>query len=151
LTQAVRSLGEELATTDSATFRLVLEGAPRELNPIVRDELYRIAREGLRNAFTHAEAHHIETEITYAERALRLRIRDDGKGIPPEFLEEGRRAHYGLCGMRERARQIGGRLDIWSRAGAGAEIDLSIASGIAYSQRISNPFWGIFRKKGHDV
>jgi signal transduction histidine kinase len=150
LAEAVKSLGKELAVTDSAAFSVTVEGAPRDLHPIVRDEIYRIAREALRNAFSHAGAHHIETEITYTERALRLRIRDDGKGIPPEFLEEGRGGHYGLCGMRERARQIGGELAIWSRPGTGAEIELTIASASAYRKPVGRLFFGLFRRKGGD-
>jgi signal transduction histidine kinase len=135
LVEAVNALGAELATPDSAAFRLVVEGAPRDLHPIVRDELYHIAREALRNAFTHAHANHIETEITYGEKMLRLRIRDDGEGISAELLKEGRPGHYGLPGMRERAKQIGGSLEIWSGdagTGAGTEIQLSVAGSIAY-------------------
>jgi signal transduction histidine kinase len=147
LAQAVRALGEELTTQDSAAFHLVVEGPARDLHPIIRDELYRITREALRNAFSHARAHHIETEITYGDRAFRLRIRDDGAGISPEFLEEGRPRHYGLSGMRERARQIGGKLDIWSGPGAGTEIELSIASSIAYLTSARRPLFRLFRKQ----
>jgi signal transduction histidine kinase len=132
LAQAVRALGEELAAETSVAFRLVVEGPARDLHPIVRDEIYRITREGLRNAFNHAQAHQIETEITYGKRLFRLRIRDDGKGIPTELLAEGRTGHYGLPGMRERARKIGGKLEIWSGAGTGTEIELSIAAPVAY-------------------
>ena len=147
LAQAVRGLGDELATQDSAAFRLVVEGPARDLHPIIRDEVYRITREALRNVVSHAHAHHIETEITYGERAFRLRIRDDGEGIPPEILEEGRPGHYGLPGMRERAKQIGGKLDIWSGTGAGTEIELSIAGSIAYRTSAGRPFFRLFRKK----
>jgi signal transduction histidine kinase len=90
LAQVVRVVADELAGEGSPTFRLVVEGAVREFHPILRDEVYRIAREALRNSFTHARAHHIETEITYGDRLLRPRIRDDGRGIPPEILEAGR-------------------------------------------------------------
>ena len=147
LAQAVKAVGDELATQDSAAFRLVVEGPARDLHPIIRDEVYRITREALRNAFSHGGAHQIETEITYGERALRLRIRDDGEGIPPEILEEGRHGHYGLSGMRERAKQIGGKLDIWSRAGAGTEIDVSIAGSIAYRTSKGRSLFRRFRKK----
>jgi signal transduction histidine kinase len=132
LAQAVRALGNELSVEDGATFRLVVEGPTRDLHPIVRDEIYRIAREALRNAFSHARAHHIEAEITYSERLLRLRIRDDGQGMAPAILEEGRPGHYGLPGMRERASQIGAKLSIWSAVRAGTEIELSVAGSIAY-------------------
>ena len=116
----------------TATFRLVMEGPSRDLHPIIRDEMYRIAREALRNAFSHAQAHHIEAELIYADRQFQLRIRDDGQGIAPAFLEEGRPGHYGLPGMRERARHIGAKLTIWSGGGTGTEIELSLEGSIAY-------------------
>jgi signal transduction histidine kinase/ligand-binding sensor domain-containing protein len=147
LAEAMKSLADELATTDSAHFQFVVEGTARHLHPIIRDEIYRMAREALRNAFSHAQARHIETEITYGDRTLEVRIRDDGKGIPPEVLEAGRRGHYGLCGMRERVRQIGGKLEIWSREGAGTEIEFTIAGAIAYRSPAARSFWGAFRRK----
>lgn len=147
LAQAVRALGDEMAIEQSAAFRLVVEGAPRDLHPIIRDEIYRIAREALRNAFRHAAAQHIETDITYGERLFRLRIRDDGEGIPPEILEGERPGHYGLRGMRERAKQTGGKLDIWSGPRAGTEIDLSIEGSIAYGTSTGSPLGRLFRKK----
>jgi signal transduction histidine kinase len=134
LAQAVQTMGDELSSGGSTTFELTVEGETRELHPIVRDEVYRIAREALRNAFSHARASHIEAEITYQEQLFRLRIRDDGEGIAPALLEKGRAGHYGLPGMRERAAQIGAKLDIWSGAGSGTEIDLSIAGSIAYGK-----------------
>jgi signal transduction histidine kinase len=111
---------------------LTVEGATRQLHPIVRDELYRISREALRNAFSHARAQHIEAELIYADRSFHMRIRDDGRGIDPAMLEAGRAGHYGLPGMRERARQIGAECAIWSRVGTGTEIELSIPGAIAY-------------------
>lgn len=147
LVQALKSLGAEMATPDSPPFRLVVEGDSRDLHPIVRDEIYRIAREALHNAFRHAEARQIETEIIYGARELRLRIRDDGKGIPSEVLKEGRHGHYGLCGMRERAQQIGVKLDIWSQPGAGTEIELSVASAVAYRSPAGLSLRALFRKK----
>ena len=137
LAEALTALGEELAGTGeggrgSATFRVSIEGMPRDLHPILRDDIYRIAREALRNAFRHAQANKIEAEITYGDRVLRLRIRDDGKGIDPKLLDAGRDGHWGLPGMRERAQEIGAQLDIWSEVGAGTEVELSIPGSIAY-------------------
>ena len=151
LAQAVRELGDKLATQDSTGFHLVVEGPERDLHPIIRDELYSITREALRNAFRHSAAHRIETEITYGDRALRLRIRDDGQGIPSEVLEEGRPGHYGLSGMRERAGQIGAKLELWSGAKAGTEIELSIAGSIAYRTSRGRPFFRWFRKKAGEL
>jgi len=147
LAEAVSALGNELATPDAAAFRLVVEGPARELRPIVRDELYRIAREALRNAFSHARARHIEAELIYAERLFQLRIRDDGAGIAAEILETGRPGHYGLPGMRERAKQIGAKMTIWSGAGTGTEIELSVEGSIAYGTSPGRSRLRMFRKK----
>jgi signal transduction histidine kinase/ligand-binding sensor domain-containing protein len=147
LPRAVRAMGDELSSEDSTTFGFLLEGHVQELHPIVRDEVYRITREALRNAFSHAQAHHIEAEIIYAENLLRLRIRDDGAGIAPAILEDGRPGHYGLPGMRERAAEIGAKLDIWSGIGTGTEIDLSIPGSIAYSKRRGRSRLRLFREK----
>jgi signal transduction histidine kinase len=74
-------------------------------------------------------------EIAYAERLFRLRIRDDGGGIPLEVLKQGRPGHYGLNGMRERAAQIGAKFGIWSgAAGAGTEIELTLSGSTAYGK-----------------
>ncbi len=135
LAQAVNALGDELASEDSASFRVKVEGQSRGLHPILRDEIYRIVREAVRNAFRHAQATHIEAEITYSERLLRLRIRDDGRGIDPGIAQEGCEGHYGLPGMRERAKRIGGQLNVWTAAGAGTEIELSIPGKIAYGRK----------------
>ncbi|QOY89532.1 sensor histidine kinase [Paludibaculum fermentans] len=137
LAPAVRAMGDELSGESPATFGLLVEGRVHELHPIVRDEVYRITREALRNAFRHAQARHIEVEIIYDERCFRLRVRDDGAGIPPAILEEGRPGHYGVAGMRERAAGIGAKLDIWSGVGTGTEIELAIAGSIAYGKRSS--------------
>ncbi len=131
---------------NSPEFRVVVESPSQDLHPILRDEIYRIAREALRNAFNHSQARKIEAEITYGDRLLRLRIRDDGRGIPPDILEAGRFGHYGLPGIRERAKQIGGQLNIWSSRGAGTEIELSIPGTIAYGTTPAGKRWGLFRK-----
>ena len=146
LVEAVRAVGDELESRDGASFRVVVEGPVRILNPIVRDEVYSIAREALRNAFAHARAAHIEAEITFDERVVRLRIRDDGKGIAPAVAEQGRAGHYGLAGMQERARRIGAKLAILSGPGTGTEIDLSVAGSIAYAKPSGRFRFSVFRK-----
>jgi len=147
LAEAVEALGDEMASVDSAAFNMVVEGAPRNLHPILRDEIYRLAREAVRNAFRHAQASRIEAEISYGEKLFRLRIRDDGRGIPPEIVDEGRKGHYGLPGMRERARETGGELHVWSGKGAGTEIELSIPGSIAYGTSPAPKRWWHFRRR----
>ena len=105
----------------------------------------------LLNAFQHAGAHQVEAEIRYQNSLLRLRIRDDGKGIDPRVLDEGGCAgHWGLLGIRERAKRIGARLDVWSELGAGTGIELTIPGRIAYAaSRESLGFRLIRRKAGN--
>jgi signal transduction histidine kinase len=138
LAGALTTLGQELASGESnpnaAEFHVEVEGTTRDLHPILRDEVYRIAGEALRNAFKHAQAQRIEVEIRYDERQLRVRVRDDGKGIDPKHLnEDGRPGHYGLRGMRERAKAIGGKLELWSNVESGTEIELTIPANTAYA------------------
>jgi signal transduction histidine kinase len=132
LEHALQTLREELGFTQGS-FAVLVQGKARGLLPLVRDDAYRIAREALRNAAHHANAQHIEAEIEYAEHEFSLRIRDDGEGIDPQVLARGRRAgHWGLQGMRERATQLGARLEVWSERGAGTEVELIIPAKIAY-------------------
>jgi signal transduction histidine kinase/ligand-binding sensor domain-containing protein len=134
---AITTLGQELAggetNPNAAEFHVEVEGTSRDLHPILRDEVYRIAGEALRNAFKHAQARRIEVEIRYDERQFRLRVRDDGKGIDPKLMnEDGRPGHYGLRGMRERAKLLGGKLAVWSELDSGTELELRIPASRAY-------------------
>jgi ligand-binding sensor domain-containing protein/signal transduction histidine kinase len=132
LEHALKSLSEELESPQTS-FRVVVQGHRRELAPLLRDEIYRIAREAFRNAARHSNARNIEAEIDYGDSKFALRIRDDGHGIDRDLFARGRRVgHWGLQGMRERAEQVGGRLSVWSERKAGTEIELVIPAKIAY-------------------
>ena len=132
LAELLTQTGRELESGADANgnppiFRVIVEGERQTLSPVLQDEVYRIARELLRNAFQHARARHIEAEIRYDHHLLRVLIRDDGKGMDANVLKEGGQpGHWGLPGVRERAKQIGARLDFWSEAGAGTEVQLTI-------------------------
>src|SRR6266850_562836 len=116
------------------------------------EEIFRIAREALRNAFSHSQARRIETEVAYSSNLFRLRIRDDGKGMAPDARNRGERiGHWGLGGMRERAERLGGKLEVWSEPGAGTEVDLRVPASIAYqSSPARNNVWLFWKKKKND-
>jgi signal transduction histidine kinase len=153
LTELLTAMGQELANSQQAetprtAFHITVEGERQALSPILQDEVYRIAREVLRNAFRHAHANRIETEIRYGDGLFRLRIRDDGKGIDPRVLNDGERAgHWGLPGIRERAKQIGAQLNFWSDVGAGTEVEISLPASLAYAQSHDSRRFVLFRKK----
>jgi ligand-binding sensor domain-containing protein/signal transduction histidine kinase len=138
LALAIRTLGEELEHHPSnhrpATFRVAVEGQARDLHPILRDEIYKVAGEALRNAFHHAQAKQIEVEIRYDEDEFRLRVRDNGKGMDAGVLSgHGIDGHYGLRGMRERASLIQGKLVVWSEVEEGTEVELRVPANAAYT------------------
>jgi len=135
---------------EAPEFGVIVVGKSQTVRPVLRAEILRIAREAIRNAFRHANAHRIEAEISYGEPSFSLRLRDDGKGIDPEILERGRRAgHWGLVGMEERAKRVGGQLDIWSKLGAGTEVELRIPGQIAYEALPARTLFRIFRRKAN--
>lgn len=103
---------------------MTVEGSNQQLRPIIRDEVYRGGHEALLNAFRHSEATRIELEMQYNPKQLRIVVRDNGKGIDSDVVRQGREGHWGLSGMRERAQQIGGKLKVWSRVGAGTEVEV---------------------------
>ena len=137
LALAVSTLGEELSTSSTGqrpAFRVLVEGETRKLHPILRDEIYRIAGESMRNAFRHAQAQHLEVEIRYDDQQFRMHVRDDGKGMDAALLSgQVPTGHFGLNGMRERAKLAGGNLTVWSEVNAGTEVELRIPAGIAYT------------------
>lgn len=152
LADAFRALGEELAREygHEASLRIEVQGTPRALHPIVRDEAFRIGGEAMRNAFHHASSRQIEVELLYAERELRVRVRDDGTGIDAEVLRAGgREGHFGLSGMRERAKQVGGKLTIWSSVDAGTEVELRVPGSYAYLTQPKGRSWLAHKVFGH--
>jgi signal transduction histidine kinase len=136
LAEALAAEGKQFALERSAEFRVSVQGACRELHPLVREEGFLIGREALGNAFRHARAGRIEVEVSYGDAALQVRVRDDGEGISPSVLDgEGRPGHFGLVGMRERAKKLGAHLEVWSKPGVGTEVDLRVPARIAYGRR----------------
>jgi len=129
LEQALSGVRNEF-TTNGVGFRIFVKGQPEVLNPAIQEQVYLIGREALVNALRHSQATSIEAEVEYLPRRVRLAVRDNGRGIDPEVIRLGRDAHWGLRGMRERADSIGAKLQIWSRPGAGTEVEVSVPGEI---------------------
>jgi signal transduction histidine kinase len=127
--EALRANG---AIDGAIDLRIIVGGKQRPLHPFVRIEVYRVAREALVNALRHARAMHVEVEIEYGSSDLTVKVRDDGQGIDPKILDEGRAGHWGITGMRERAERLGGALTLWSRGQAGTEIELRVPASTAF-------------------
>jgi signal transduction histidine kinase len=135
LGQAFAGVPTELGLSSVVRFRVVVEGRERELGSLLRDEVYRIGREAIVNAYQHSRAKNIETAIEYRPTGLRVAVRDNGCGIDSEQLRKGRNRHWGLQGMREQAERIGARFRVLSRVALGTEVELCVPGRIAFEQR----------------
>jgi signal transduction histidine kinase len=140
------SLGAALARVPSdlnfpspAGFRVVVLGREKDLRVGLFDEVYRIGREAIVNACRHSHAKEIEAEVEYRPAELRIAVRDNGCGMGPQELGGGRRGHWGLDGMRERADRMGAQLRLWSRVALGTEVELCVPAWIAFEPPEGRP------------
>jgi signal transduction histidine kinase len=130
LEQALANVRDEF-TSGGTQFRILVMGQPKALKPAIQEQIYLIVREALLNAHRHSEATRIEADVEYQRRRLRVVVRDNGRGIDPQMLRLEGDSHWGLLGMHERARSIGAQLRIWSKRGAGTEVEISVPTDIA--------------------
>jgi signal transduction histidine kinase len=133
---ALATLAEQLSTTYSAHFRCSVDGKPRALAGPAGYEFVYVLRESLTNAFAHAQASRIELQVTYGRSHLFASICDDGIGIDDEVLSNGHReGHWGLLGMRERVKNLHGKIDIDSMKGQYTKIFVTIPARYVYRRR----------------
>jgi signal transduction histidine kinase/ligand-binding sensor domain-containing protein len=133
LPQALQFVGEQHAALHGVLFRLAVEGASRRLHPVAREEVELICKEALANAFRHSGAQHVDLDLSYSDAGLTARIVDDGHGFDAAALDSSpTRRHFGLVGMRERARKIHARLEVSSRRTAGTSVELRVPASVAF-------------------
>jgi signal transduction histidine kinase/streptogramin lyase len=131
LESAISKIPTEIPLSSNAEFRVLVEGTPKLMREAAREELYWIARESIANAFRHSRATLIEVLLEYGVQQFRLVVRDNGIGMESPSVGT-RDGHWGLSGMAERARRIGGKIRIASRKGAGTEVDVQVQKKAAY-------------------
>lgn len=136
LAEAFQRAGEECILERDIGFRVSVEGSGREMHPIVRDEVYRIGYEAIRNACVHSGASQVTVDLSYTGD-LRLRVRDNGNGIDPDIAEKGKKGHFGLVGMYERAARIRGKFTLTSSPGQGTEVELVVPRSVVFQR--TNP------------
>jgi signal transduction histidine kinase len=125
LAVALAALAEESSAAGLPT-ELAVTGDQRPLPPEVEEPLFRAAQEGLTNVRKHAGASSARLLLDFADpAAVRLRVVDDGAGVPPP-RDGGAPAGFGLLGVRERAERVGGRVVVESRPGAGTTLGVEV-------------------------
>jgi signal transduction histidine kinase len=125
LEKAVYRFAEGTTSSDRACLRIAILGRTKPLDPNLLEQVYLIVREALVNSLRHSTATHIEVEIEYRRKKLRVLVRDNGAGIDPDVLRLGQHSHWGLTGMHERAASIGAKIRVWSKPGKGTEVEIS--------------------------
>ncbi len=135
LAEALRRATEDGVIPSSMAVTFSVVGDAKEMQPIVRDEIFRIGYEAIRNACTHSGAGRLEIELRYA-RDLTLRVDDNGTGIDPAISDRGKDGHFGLRGMRERTARIGGKLTLMSSSNSGTEIKLVVPGRIIFRKML---------------
>ncbi len=119
-------------------------GDAKDLHPIVRDEIARIALEAIRNASQHSRASKLEIELRYANE-LSLCFRDNGVGMDPDLITGGKTGHFGMQGMRDRSARIRAAITIKSTLNAGTQVMLRVPGEVIY-RREKKRFFNKLRK-----
>jgi signal transduction histidine kinase len=126
LVEVLRHAEAEFRSGPLPIFDLVCKGEPRQVHPLIRDEVYRISREALANAFRHSTAEYVTVEVRFMPDLLEVEIADDGQGMTEEMLKHGRAGHFGLRGMQAHAQRIGATLAVESEPGQGTNVILRV-------------------------
>jgi ligand-binding sensor domain-containing protein/signal transduction histidine kinase len=141
LERAFAQVPRDFGAPAAAACRIAVQGSPRPIHPLIRDEIYRIGREALVNALRHSGASEIELEVDYQASHVSVTVRDDGHGIDEQVLRVGRTDHWGLLGMQERAEGIGARLRVWTRRDKGTEVELTVPGVVAFTRSARLAWW----------
>ena len=128
------SLGHTLAE-HGLEFDLAVRGTPHPLDPEVETVVFRVAQEAVANAVKHAAARTVRVRLAYGQSRLRLTVTDDGRGFAVDPDLRSYAGHWGLLGMRERASQLRGRLELRSAPGEGTKVVLTVPTRFARQEQ----------------
>jgi signal transduction histidine kinase len=134
LVPALSTLMSEVEDESELAAQLVVTGSEVRLAPEVELGAFRIVQEAVRNTLRHAMATKVQVNLDFGAEGLGLRVSDDGRGFASERMgEQPGDSHLGLLGMRERARLLGGVLDVRSTPGTGTVVEGRIPLAVGSS------------------
>jgi len=120
---ALTRLAQQMTANSDVQITCTVVGVPIPLPPEQESHLLRITQEAVTNTLRHAQARHVNIQLVYEGMQVRLVVQDDGQGFDPHLLADG---HFGLLGMQERAREIGGSVSVVSEPAHGTTITVSV-------------------------
>jgi len=138
LAEAFKRASEECRMQGPIDVFFSVTGEAREMHPVVRDEIYRVGYEAIRNACAHSRGSRLEVGLKYG-RDLAVLVKDNGVGIDPIVAEQGKDGRFGLQGMRERVARIGGKLTVASSLDSGTEVKVVVPGGIVFRKPSPSP------------
>lgn len=130
LANSIRRVAEDPARPPKLNVSVETRGVPRALHPVVQEEIHRIAFEAMRNVFRHSDATQLTVDLEYGQNLV-LRMTDNGVGVAPAVVADGKPGRFGIPGMRERAMNIGGTLTV-EAANPGTRVTLIIPGRSAF-------------------
>lgn len=128
LAEALRDVAADRGMGQATSITVAVEGQEQPLPDIVAGNLLLLAQESITNALKHAQATRIALHLAFVPGRVTLTIRDDGRGFDPARVDGPKAGHFGLQGMRERMKRLGGSLTIESAPGRGTAITASVAT-----------------------
>ena len=126
LSQALEAAVKQWTEGSLLNAQVTLQGDTSKLSGSTAHQLLRIAQEAVANAIKHAGARNLNLELQMDGHKLRLRIADDGRGFTPTEGLHSSQGHFGLVGMRERAKRLGGTIEVHSREQGGTRVEVTV-------------------------
>ena len=142
--QALTSIPEVCGLHQRLEYHVASKGLPQPMNPAIRDDTYRIAREAIVNAFRHSQATNIDVRLKYTWRRLHLLVCDNGVGIGELVVRQETNGHWGLHGMREPPQGIGAKLTFITSLISGTVVELIVPGRVAFQPKLRRKFSWLF-------
>lgn len=130
--KALQGTVERTLEGSSLGFSVNVRGKTRAMSPPICDAATLIVQQAITNVLRHAQAQRVQLGVEFGMRRLRVSVRDDGRGFVPDHGATGA-THFGLVGMRERAKEIGAELRVLSELERGTTVTVLVPYGTKQS------------------
>ena len=126
LVPMLQHMTEQITNESSVPVTFCVQGRAFDVDEAAAHELLMVVREALHNALRHGRPDRVEVVAAFENEEFSVRVRDNGCGLDTTLTSSPSNGHYGLIGMKERAKRLGGRITLKSRPGHGTELTLYV-------------------------